>query len=163
MTYVNPVYRHGFERVPRRGRRARGSRGSSCPTCRSTRPGRLDRSAAPTRGIDAVLLAAPGTSTDRLAAIAEGVDGLPLLRGDVRGDGRPGELAGTARELVSGSGRSPTSRSWWAWGSARLRRPPRPVTFADGVIVGTALMARLVEGDRAGCSGWSRPSAAALP
>ena len=137
MTYVNPVYRHGFETfLDGRGSR-RGRRRSSCRTCRSTR-----RSSGPPRapahGVASVLLAAPGTSDDRLASIAKPSSGFLYCVATYGVTGVRDELAGTARELdrAAPAAHGPSAR-WWGWAWERPRRPPRSATFADGAVVGT--------------------------
>ena len=87
MTYVNPVYRHGFEAFLTEAERS-GVAGIIVPDLPVDEA--VDWTAAcADHGIASVQLAAPGTSDDRLAWIAEGVDGLPLLRGDLRGHRGP--------------------------------------------------------------------------
>ena len=74
MTYVNPVYRRGIDRFLDEAVAA-GVAGIIVPDLPVDEAGPLDDAAA-TRGIDAVLLAAPGTAPARLAAIAERAHGF---------------------------------------------------------------------------------------
>ena len=137
MTYVNPVYRHGFEafldgRGARRGRRdhragpprRRGRRVDGRVRRRTaSRPCSSRRRARRTTGSRWIAKA----STGFLYCVATyGVTGVR------------DELAGTARRArSSGSGRSRTSRSWWASAWARPAQAAEVGSFADGAVVGT--------------------------
>ena len=60
-------------------------------------------------------------------------------------------LAATAREVVDGDAApTPTCRCSSVSASRRRQHAAEACAFADGVIVGSALMARLLEDDRAG-------------
>ena len=152
MTYVNPVYRHGFEafldeareRRRRRGHRARppGRRGRRAG---STACARARRGRRPARG-------ARDTSDDRLARIAEASTRLRLLRGDVRRDRRPGRARRDrprARRAAPTAHRPPAPAS--ASGVGTPEQAAEVGAFADGAIVGSALMAPARStGDRGG-------------
>ena len=69
MTYVNPVYRHGFDAFLDEAKRAGVDGRRSSRTCRSTSRW-SGRPRAARHGVASVLLAAPGTADDRLARIA---------------------------------------------------------------------------------------------
>ena len=103
--------------------------------------------AADAAGVETVLLAAPTTPDDRLAAICERsrgfVYGVSLL-------GVTGERAALAsqarRDGPAAARRSPTSRCCSASASPTPSRRSRRRSYADGVIVGSALVRRLLDG-----------------
>ncbi len=88
MTYVNPVYRHGFEAFLTDAGRA-GVAGIIVPDLPVDEAVEWTAACAG-HGIASVQLAAPGTSDDRLALIAKASQRLPVLRGHVRGHRRAG-------------------------------------------------------------------------
>ena len=89
MTYVNPVYRHGFEAFLDGGASAPGVAGIIVPDLPVDEAVEWTAACAD-HGIASVQLAAPGTSDDRLAWIAKASTRLPVLRGDLRGHRAPG-------------------------------------------------------------------------
>ena len=108
-------------------------------------------SLAAARQIDVVLLAAPGTTPERYAAIGSASRRFRLLRRDLRRHRRPrGARRRRRARWSSRCGRTPICRCWSASGSRRRRSAAAACAFADGVIVGSALMSRLLEDDRDG-------------
>ena len=150
MTYVNPVFRRGIAafldeaRDAGRGRhhRARpaGRRGraSSTPPRQSAGDRRRAAGGARDDARAARRHRGPGSHGFVYCVATYGVTGARTSLSGHRGGAwsRP-------------CGRSPTCRCSWASGS-----PPRQAheacAFADGVIVGSALMARMLDGDREG-------------
>jgi tryptophan synthase alpha chain len=148
MTYVNPVIRVGIGAFLDEAADA-GVSGVIVPDVPVDESDELCRLAAE-RHIDAVLLAAPGTSRERLAAIAERSRGFVYCVATYGVTGARNSLSATARSLVD-SLRPLTDRPLLAGvGIATPAQAAEACAFADGVVVGSALMARLVEGDRTG-------------
>jgi tryptophan synthase alpha chain len=145
MTYVNPVYRRGTERFLDEAAAANVA-GIIVPDVPVDEAGTLDEAAA-ARGIDAVLLAAPGTAPDRLAAIAGHAHGFVYCVATYGVTGARDSLATTARDLVSALRPLTDLPLLVGVGIGTPGQAADACTFADGVIVGSALMARLVEGD----------------
>ena len=153
MTYVNPVFRRGLESFLDDARGA-GVAGVIVPDVPVDEAADLE-SAAAARGIDAVLLAAPGTT--------------PRAPGRHRRTGARGFVYCVATYGVTGA--RETLRSTGASLVAALRpltdlplllgvgigtpeQAAEACASADGVIVGSALMARMVQGDRDGAVAW---------
>ena len=147
MTYYNLVAHIGHERCARRRCATSGVDGAILPDLPLDE---LDGwgDAADAAGVETVLLAAPTTPDDRLAAICERsrgfVYGVSLLgvtgereraRRRTRSRWAGGCKAVTDRPVLLGVGISTP-------GAGRAR-PPRS---ADGVIVGSALVRRLLDG-----------------
>jgi tryptophan synthase alpha chain len=146
MTYVNPVYRHGFEAFLEDASRA-GVAGTIVPDLP------VDEAeewgvACERHGVANVLLAAPGTKEDRLSRIADASRGFVYCVATYGVTGARDALAGTARELVARL-RPLTNRPLLIGvGVGTPEQAAKAASFADGVIVGSALMGRLIEGDR---------------
>ncbi len=104
--------------------------------------------AAAARDIDAVLLAAPGSTDERLEAIARTSHGFIYCVATYGVTGARDELADTARALV-GTLRPHTDLPLLVGvGIATEAQAAEACSFADGVIVGSALMALMVDGRR---------------
>lgn len=148
MTYVNPVYRRGVDRFLDEAAAANVA-GIIVPDVPVDEATSLDDAAAP-RGIDAVLLAAPGTAPERLAMIAARAHGFVYCVATYGVTGARDSLATTARDLVHALRPLTDLPLLVGVGIGTPAQAADACTFADGVIVGSALMARLVEGDRDG-------------
>ena len=119
--------------VGRRGRRRRGRDGACSP--RPPRPTSACRASRPEPGASSTPSASSGVTGERDALAASAL-----------GHRRPG-----AR-------RSPTSRCWSGSGVAPPQQAVEVSEVADGVVVGSALVRRVLEG--AGPDGRRRPSSA---
>jgi tryptophan synthase alpha chain len=161
MTYVNPVYRRGIDRFLDEALAA-GVAGIIVPDVPVDEAGPLDDAAA-TRGVDAVLLAAPGTAPARLAAIAERAHGFIYCVATYGVTGARESLATTARDLVSALRPLTDLPLLVGVGIGTPAQAADACAFADGVIVGSALMARLVEGDRDGALALAAAFRGAIP
>ncbi len=161
MTYVNPVYRRGIDRFLDEAVAA-GVAGIIVPDVPVDEAGPLDAAAA-TRGIDAVLLAAPGTAPARLAAIAERAHGFIYCVATYGVTGARESLATTARDLVTALRPLTDLPLLVGVGIGTPAQAADACAFADGVIVGSALMARLVEGDRDGALALAATFRGAIP
>jgi len=148
MTYANPVERRGSEAFCDE-LVAAGVSGVIVPDLPVDESGALESLAAP-RGIDLVLLAAPGTSERRYARIAKASHGFVYCVATYGVTGARDELAATAREVV-GALRPHTDLPLLVGvGIATPDQAREATAFADGAIVGSALMSPLVAGDRNG-------------
>jgi len=148
MTYVNPVYRRGIDRFLDEAAAAKVA-GIIVPDVPVDEASSLDEAAA-ARGIDAVLLAAPGSAPERLAMIAARAHGFVYCVATYGVTGARETLATTARDLVAALRPLTDLPLLVGVGIGTPEQAADACAFADGVIVGSALMARLVEGDRSG-------------
>jgi len=148
MTYVNPVERRGDEAFCQALAAARVA-GAIVPDLPVDEAGSLETVAAP-RGIDLVLLAAPGTSPDRYATIAHASHGFVYCVATYGVTGAREELADTARQVVDALRPHTDLPLLVGVGIATPEQATSACAFADGAIVGSALMAPLVEDDRDG-------------
>jgi tryptophan synthase alpha chain len=148
MTYANPVVRRGVTTFLDEAASA-GVSGAIVPDLPVDESEEFGREAG-ARGIDVVLLAAPGTKLERLRAIAERSRGFVYCVATYGVTGARDRLAGTARELVTAL-RPLTDRSLLVGvGIGTPEQAGEACGFADGVIVGSALMQLVLEGDREG-------------
>jgi tryptophan synthase alpha chain len=161
MTYVNPIFRHGFDAFLDDAGKA-GVAGIIVPdlpideaddwiaTCSS-------------HDIAAIQLAAPGTAADRLGRIARGSRGFLYCVATYGVTGARDALAGTARQLVERLRPLTDLPLLVGVGVGTPAQASEVATFADGAIVGSALMARLLDGDRDGMLGLAADFRSALP
>ncbi len=148
MTYVNPVLRRGIDVFLDEAAEARVS-GIIVPDL-PVDEAEAFASACAAKGIDAVLLAAPGAEPSRLEAIATRARGFVYCVASFGVTGARETLGTTAEELV-GSIRPLTDLPLLLGvGIGTPQQAAEASVFADGVIVGSALMAKLVDGDREG-------------
>lgn len=148
MTYVNPVFRLGFDAFLSIAAEA-GVAGAIVPDLP------IDESAewiaaCERHLVAAVQLAAPGTASDRLARISAGSSGFVYCVATYGVTGAREVLAGSARELVQRLRPLTDLPLLVGVGVGTPEQGAEVAGFADGAIVGSALMARLIEGDRAG-------------
>jgi tryptophan synthase alpha chain len=148
MTYANILNRPGLERFCDDARAA-GVNGLIVPDLPVDEAGQLDRVAAE-RGIDAVLLAAPGTAPERYAAIGSAAHGFVYCVATYGVTGVRAPLSETARQVVEAMRPHTDLPLLVGVGVATSELAHEACGFADGVIVGSSLMARLLENDRAG-------------
>lgn len=161
MTYFNPVLRHGVETFLREAAEA-GVAGMIVPDLPVDEADDVAR-ACRERGVAPVLLAAPGSSSERLRSIAGLAGGFVYCVATYGVTGEREALAGTAEDLV-GALRPLTDLPLLVGvGIGTPAQAGAAGVFADGVVVGSALMACLVEGDRAGMLGSAEGFRSALP
>lgn len=161
MTYVNPVYRRGYDSMLDEASRA-GVSAFIVPDLPFDEAGDWI-AACRAREVATVFLAAPGESAARLAAIADAARGFVYCVSTFGVTGARDRLAGTALELV-GSLRGVTDLPLLVGvGIGTPEQASEACGFADGVVVGSALMARLVEGDPEGAVELARRFRAAIP
>ena len=161
MTYVNPVLRRGVDAFLDDVAEA-GVSGMIVPDLPVDEAESFDAACA-ARDIDAVLLAAPGAAVERLEAIAGRARGFVYCVAVYGVTGAREELGDTAESLI-GALRPMTDLPLLVGvGIGTPRQAARTNEFADGVIVGSALMAKLVQGDREAMLELARDFRQALP
>jgi tryptophan synthase alpha chain len=149
MTYVNPVYRRGVEAFLDAAADA-GVAGVIVPDLPVDESRELDDAAAE-RGVDTVLLAAPGTTDRRLREIGRRSRGFVYCVATYGVTGARERLEETAREVVAALRPHTDLPLLVGVGIGSPEQARDACTFADGVVVGSALMAPIVDGypDRA--------------
>ena len=148
MTYVNPVFRIGFESFLDDAA-DNGVAGVIVPDLPVDESGEWIE-LCDARGVAAVQLAAPGTSLERLQRIAQGARGFVYCVATYGVTGARAELGNPAHEVVGGLRPLTGLPLLVGVGISTLEQAAEACTFADGVIVGTAMMAPIVAGDPAG-------------
>ena len=148
MTYYNPVLRHGEERFLDEAAAA-GVRGTIVPDLPvDEAEGWITRCEA--RGIAPVFLAAPGSAPERLRTIAAAARGFVYCVATYGVTGERAQLSGTAEEVVGALRPLTDAPLLVGVGIGTPAHAAQACGFADGVIVGSALVRRLLEGDRRG-------------
>jgi len=161
MTYVNPIFRHGFESFLGEAERA-GVAGVIVPDLPFDEADDW-MSACRLHGVAAVQLAAPGTSSDRLAQIAQAAHGFVYCVATYGVTGARDSLSGTAEELV-GRLRPLTDLPLLVGvGVGTPEQATEVGMFADGAIVGSALMEQMLGGDVGGLLALAGDFRRALP
>ncbi len=161
MTYVNPVFRHGFDAFLDEAVDA-GVSGFIVPDLPLDEAGEWS-ARCEARGVAPVLLAAPGSTAERLAAIGRAARGFVYCVATYGVTGARDALAGTAREVVEALRPLTNTPLLVGVGIATPEQAALACRFADGVIVGSALMARLERGDRDGTVALARAFRAGIP
>jgi tryptophan synthase alpha chain len=147
MTYVNPVYRRGYD-VFCDDLRAAGVAGAIVPDLPVDEAGGLEVVAS-ALGIDLVLLAAPGADEERLGSIGSASRGFVYCVATYGVTGARGELSDTARALVAALRPRTDLPLLVGVGIGTPEQAADACGFADGVVVGSALVRRLIENDGA--------------
>jgi len=145
MTYLNPVLAMGTERFLERA----GGAGVAAVIVPDLPVDEADEwcGEAARLGIETVFLAAPGTAPERLATIARNARGFVYCVSSYGVTGERPELAGTAGELVAAL-RPLTDRPLVVGvGIGTPAQAAAACAFADGVVVGTALVRPVLAGD----------------
>jgi tryptophan synthase alpha chain len=161
MTYLNPIYRRGLEAFLDDAAAA-GVRGAIVPDLPVDEADEW-LSLAGRSGIDAVLLAAPGSSPDRLRAIAERSHGFVYCVATYGVTGVRARLAATAEPLVAQIRPFTDVPLLVGVGIGTPEQAAEACAFADGVVVGSALVRHLVDGDRPGALTRATAFRAAIP
>jgi tryptophan synthase alpha chain len=146
MTYANPIERRGAESFLD-DLVAAGVTGVIVPDLPVDESAALSAAAA-SRGVDVVLLAAPGTAEERIAAIAAAAHGFVYCVATYGVTGAREELAASAEQVVAALRPHTDLPLLVGVGIAVPDQATAASSFADGVIVGSALMAGLVAGER---------------
>jgi tryptophan synthase alpha chain len=161
MTYVNPVYRHGIDAFLDDAFAA-GVAGVIVPDLPVDESGELEDAAA-ARNLDAVLLAAPGTTAERLTEIGRRSRGFVYCVATYGVTGARDHLDAAARALVDTLRPLTDLPLLLGVGIGSPGQAAEACTFADGVVVGSALMAFLVAGDSNGAADLARSFRATIP
>ncbi len=146
MTYFNPVLRHGVETFLRAAADA-GVAGVIVPDLPVDEAEDLARGCRET-GLAPVLLAAPGSSPERLRSIAGLAGGFVYCVATYGVTGEREALAGTAEDLVAALRPLTDLPLLVGVGIGTPEQAAQACRFADGVIVGSALVRHLVAGER---------------
>jgi tryptophan synthase alpha chain len=144
MTYVNPVCRRGFDAFVKEAAAARVA-GVIVPDLPVDEAADWEGACA-AGNVAAVLLAAPGAKPERLARIGAESRGFVYCVATYGVTGARDDLAGTAREVVEALRPHTDLPLLVGVGIGSPEQAAQACAFADGVIVGSALMARLAEG-----------------
>jgi tryptophan synthase alpha chain len=161
MTYVNPMYRHGIGSfLDDAG--AAGVDGVIVPDLPVDEAAELADAAA-ARSLDAVLLAAPGSTDVRLAEIGRRSCGFVYCVATYGVTGARDELAPTAKGLVDSLRPLTDLPLLVGVGVGSPSQAAEACAFADGVVVGSALMVHVVGGDHEGAVGLARSFRDAIP
>lgn len=144
MTYVNPVYRRGIAGFLADAVEA-GVRALIVPDLPVDESEEL-RAEADARDVATVLLASPGSTPDRLAAIGERSRGFVYCVATYGVTGAREELAGTAREVVDALRPLTRLPLLVGVGVGTPAQAADACGFADGVVVGSALMGLVLDG-----------------
>jgi tryptophan synthase alpha chain len=161
MTYANPIHRRGAEAFLDEASAA-GVRGAIVPDLPVDEAGEWV-ALADRAGVDAVLLAAPGSTGKRLRSIASASRGFVYCVATYGVTGVRDRLAGTAERLVERIRPLTDVPLLVGVGIGTPDQAAEACRFADGVIVGSALVRHLVEGDRAGALSAAERFRAAIP
>jgi len=148
MTYVNPVFSLGFDAFLDEATAA-GVAGAIVPDLPVDEAEGWAR-ACVDHGVASVQIAAPGSSPARLSLISRAARGFVYCVATYGVTGARDELAHTGRELVERLRPLTDLPLLLGVGVGTPEQAAEAATFADGVVVGSALMARLLDGDREG-------------
>jgi tryptophan synthase alpha chain len=119
--------------------------------------------AAAARGVDAVLLAAPGTTAERLAEIGRRSRGFVYCVATYGVTGARDRLDGTAEGVVEALRPRTDLPLLVGVGIGTPSQAAEVCGFADGVVVGSALMAHVVAGDPDGAVDLARSFRGSIP
>ncbi len=161
MTYYNPVLRHGEDRFLAEAAAA-GVRGAIVPDLPVDEAGTWSARCAEA-GVAPVFLAAPGSAPERLRAVADAGSGFVYCVATYGVTGERTTLAGTAREVVDALRPLTDVPLLVGVGIATPAQATEACVFADGVIVGSALVRHLLEGERGAALELATAFRAAIP
>jgi tryptophan synthase alpha chain len=144
MTYYNPVLAMGEDRFLAAAREA-GVVGVIVPDLPVDEAGDW-RERASAAEVAPVFLAAPGTDADRLKLVADGSEGFVYCVSTYGVTGARGTLEGTARDVVEALRPLTAKPLLVGVGISTPDQAKQAGEFADGVVVGSAIVAKLLEG-----------------
>jgi tryptophan synthase alpha chain len=148
MTYVNPIHRLGIAAFVEEALGA-GVAGLIVPDLPVDESEELGQAAA-SAGVDLVLLAAPGTRPERLAEIGRRSRGFVYCVATFGVTGAREALGATARDVVEAVRPHTDLPLLVGVGIGTPEQAAEACAFADGVVVGSALMAPILDGHREG-------------
>jgi tryptophan synthase alpha chain len=144
MTYYNPVLRRGIERFLEEAA-ASGVAGVIVPDLPAEEADDLVEACRRT-GLAPVLLAAPGTTDERVKAISSRAGGFVYCVATYGVTGERSALAGTARDVVEALRPVTDLPLLVGVGIGTPAQAADACAFADGVIVGSAMVRHLLAG-----------------
>ena len=161
MTYWNPVLQYGVDRFAD-DLRAAGGAGLITPDITPDAAGEWIAASERT-GLDRVFLAAPTSTDERLALIARASTGFVYTVSTMGTTGERSELDAAARRLVARLREHGVERACVGIGISTPEQVSAVVEYADGAIVGTALVRALRDGGVDGLRAEARALAAGTP
>jgi tryptophan synthase alpha chain len=144
MTYWNPVLRYGVDRFAADARR-HGVGGLVTPDLLPDEAGEWF-AASDATGVERVFLAAPSSTDERIALVARSSTGFVYAASTMGVTGVRGTVAPVARELVGRVRAAGAPRVCVGLGVSTPDQAGEVAGYADGVIVGSALVRALDEG-----------------
>jgi len=145
MTYLNPVLAMGTDRFAERAVSA-GVAGAIVPDLPVEESAAWLAACART-GLEPVFLAAPNSGPERLDAVARASGGFVYCVAGFGVTGRRDRLPGSAAELVRALRSLTEAPLLVGVGVSTPDQAREACAFADGVVVGSALVAPLLDGD----------------
>ena len=161
MTYWNPVLQYGVDRYAD-DLLAAGGAGLITPDITPEAAAEWI-SASERTGLDRVFLAAPTSTDERLAMIAEASTGFVYTVSTMGITGERAELDAAARTLVGRLRGHGVAHACVGIGISTPAQIAGVVEYADGAIVGTALVRALRDGGVAGLTAEARALASGTP
>jgi tryptophan synthase alpha chain len=161
MTYLNPVLSMGIEAFLDRAGEA-GVSGLVVPDLPVDEAHEL-LGACGRAAMSLVLLVAPGLPPERMRAIGERSGGFVYCVSTYGVTGERGSLGPTAEGVVAAMRRASALPLLVGVGIGDPERAAEVCRFADGVVVGTALVRPLLRGDREGTLALARRFREAIP
>lgn len=160
MTYLNPVIAHGEQRFISDSAAA-GVAGFIVPDL-PVDEGETWSAMCADAEQASIYLAAPGTDAARLELVAASSTGFVYCVSSYGVTGQRESLSGTSRDLVEALRPLSQRPLLVGVGISTPEQAEEAASFSDGVIVGSALVRRLVDGDRQGALDAARAFRAAL-
>ncbi|QTE31404.1 tryptophan synthase subunit alpha [Pengzhenrongella sicca] len=145
MTYWNPVMHYGVDAFARDLAEAGGA-GLITPDLIPDEAADW-MAASDAHGLDRVFLVAPSSSPERLAATSAAARGFVYAASTMGVTGERTSLGVRAHELVTATRRAGAERVCVGLGVSRPEQAADVAAYADGVIVGSALVRPLLEAD----------------
>ncbi|MDO5495214.1 MAG: tryptophan synthase subunit alpha [bacterium] len=144
MTYFNPVFRYGVDAFAR-DLAAAGGAGLITPDLIPDEAGEWIE-AATAHDLDRVFLVAPSSTDERLAMTARACRGFVYAASTMGVTGERTTVDGTAERLVERTRAAGAERVCVGLGVSRAEHAREVGSYADGVIVGSALLRALGDG-----------------
>ena len=145
MTYWNPVMHYGVDAFAR-DLAAAGGAGLITPDLIPDEAAEWVV-ASDARGLDRVFLVAPSSTAERLASTSASSRGFVYAASTMGVTGERTSLGARAQELVADTRRAGAERVCVGLGVSRPEQAAEVASYADGVIVGSALVRPLLEAD----------------
>lgn len=145
MTYWNPVHRYGVDRFAR-DLAAAGGAGLITPDLIPDEAGAWI-AASDAHGLDRVFLVAPSSTDERLRMTVEASRGFVYVASTMGVTGARAAVDTHARELVTRTYGAGAARACVGLGVSNRAQAAEIAEYADGVIVGSALVRTLMRAD----------------